>query len=109
MLTRFRSASGQEEFSFAVNHHRTKLIKVIQRRRQGIRELVVDLPMIVFEFVTRASYEREQVPDDLRRSEEESSFAVSFAEMQRLRLRKLQWKLAEHAVEIQCDGKEPDT
>lgn len=35
-------------------------------------------------------------------------FRVSFAEMQRMRLRKLQIKLVEHAVVMKSSGMEPD-
>lgn len=46
-------------------------------------------------------------PDTYKRYDEEHSFRISVAELQRLRLRKLQWKLVEHTAAIQCDGIEP--
>ncbi|KAK8054731.1 hypothetical protein PG994_009798 [Apiospora phragmitis] len=101
--------SGSEELSFAARHHRMMLIEPIKKQAFTIWDIPADWPVMLRGLLEKLfCYSPPRVPDNLKRSDEEHSFRVRITEMQRLRLRKLQWKLAEHAAEIQCDGKEAD-
>ncbi|KAK8062761.1 hypothetical protein PG997_014858 [Apiospora hydei] len=102
-----RSSPRRDEPSFAVALHHKKLIKVIEIRAPSIGERFADLPASLLKLITKQSSEQERVPDVMAKPNGKYGLQVNIAEMQSLRLRKVQWKLAEHAAEIQFNGKEP--
>lgn len=84
-----------EPGDWLVHHHRDGIIQLLtmprERRRWRLFDWVFGIENTRFRAV--------EVPERLR---------VSFAEMQRMRLRKLQIKLVKHAVEMKNSGREPD-
>ncbi|CAM1505788.1 Fc.00g114250.m01.CDS01 [Cosmosporella sp. VM-42] len=109
----WNSAAGHEDMdnllTWAIDHHRGRgiLRSIKQKQPNALIQYLSPHNKRRKNSVSRADSES-QVRGEWKRPHEGKSFRVSFAEMQRMRLRKLQCKLVEHAVQIDQHGKEPD-
>lgn len=87
--------------SWVVRHHEAGLINRIERKQSTYSHLF-------------GGRKRDQKADDVeapdsqwRRPDENSDFRISFAELQRMKLRKIQCKLVKHVADMRKTGGEP--
>lgn len=101
--------NGENLANWAIRHHRHGLITHIQKKDQNFLSKGSDF-LKQHWTKSNADCDRENGDqNEWQRPSKSESFRVSLAEMQRMRLRKLQCRLVNHSVTIQCLGKEPDT
>lgn len=103
------AANGENLANWAIRHHRHGLITHIQKKERNF--LLQGSDFFKRHWTkSNADYNHESGDqNEWQRPSNSQSFRVSLAEMQRMRLRKLQCRLVNHSVTIQCLGKEPDS
>lgn len=92
--------------SWAIRHHREHLISTVEKKPQ--HKVLEYIEKKAQHFVSRTKDNERQDADTWGRPEKHRTFRISLAEMQRMRLRKLQCKMVQHAVRIHLKADEPD-
>lgn len=101
--------NGESLANWAIRHHRHGLITHIQKKDQNVLSKGSDFLKRHWTKSNANCDHESGDQNEWQRPSKSKSFRVSLAEMQRMRLRKLQCRLVNHSVTIQCLGKEPDT
>lgn len=86
----YRHLKDKSSFDWVVNHHRANLVRSVSNQTP-------------LEFWNREFFSQDQEAGLRGRR----GFRIDFAELQRMKLRKLQIKLVRHTVEMAKTGKEP--
>ncbi|KAK8008314.1 hypothetical protein PG991_010865 [Apiospora marii] len=90
---------------YGVEDHRHQLI---ERIKKGPVDFVGSLTYLTPGSWLNITKKEDPKPPSYTRENPDDSFRLSIAEMQRMRLRKLQGKLVKHAAQLQFEGTEPD-
>jgi len=83
---------------FAIRHHFGNLIVKLDEYRPGRVQCILE--------ALKAKLPCRKTPEQIERPGDDMRFRISFAEVQRLRIRKLQCELVRHVVKMRLDGHE---
>lgn len=95
---------------WVIRHHREGIIVPTYRakRKLGLKGFGIKKALSPKKQDANPQDDEEKAERIWERPDMDQSFRVSLAEMQRMRLRKLQCKLVKHAADIRKAGEEPD-
>ncbi|KAJ8130687.1 hypothetical protein O1611_g2940 [Lasiodiplodia mahajangana] len=97
----YLTLAGLNNATWAFRHHKANILQPIHKRK------TYTVPWIRFPWGRALKVQNESNPSKWRRPNEDSDFRINLAELQRMRLRKLQCKLVEHVGYMRKFDKEP--